>query len=148
MTSPEPKIPSHLRAVQPGEKPGAKVPDLPLAGPPKPKKLPKAVSKVWDSLVPTLSAGGYLSPADGPALELAIRHYLIAVKAGDELLHDNTELVKYDDKNKREMKHPSSQIMRDHSSEFLKYANSIGLVFGAREKYNQSREPQGKEDMF
>lgn len=98
--------------------------------PPKPEGLPLAVSELWDSMVDDLDEAGLLTAVDGPTLELALRHYLSAARASDDLLRDGATM--YDDKNERTMKNPASQVFRDHSSAFLEFAKQLGLSFVAR----------------
>ena len=131
------KIPAHLQVVRPGTPDGP--PPAPksaadkvrLSAPTKPDGLPDAVSIAWDSIVPTLDDAGMLSPIDGATLELALRHFVQARMASDELLAADSVVIR-DEKNGRDAKHPASQIMRDHSAEFLKYATQLGLSFAAR----------------
>ena len=129
------RIPNHLQAVPDtvGSKPSAQsaADRVRLAAPRKPADLPESVSEAWDAIVPTLNEAGMLSPADGASLELALRHYVQARQASDELI-GATSVVIRDEKNGRDAKHPASQIMRDHSAEFLKYATQLGLTFTAR----------------
>lgn len=131
------RIPSHLQVVRPGAPggpaagPKSAADKVHLAPPTKPDDLPAAVSVMWDEMVPMLNEAGMLSPIDGATLELALRHFVQARVASDELL-DAGSVTIYDEKNQREAKHPASQIMRDHSAEFLKYSSQLGLSFAAR----------------
>lgn len=131
------KIPAHLQVVRPGA-PGGPSPvsksaadKVHLSPPAKPDELPDAVSDAWDAIVPTLNDAGMLSPIDGATLELALRHFVQARMASDELLAADSVVIR-DEKNGRDAKHPASQIMRDHSAEFLKYAIQLGLSFASR----------------
>lgn len=100
------------------------------AAPPKPAKLPAGGSEVWDELVTALEEAGLIAQCDGPTLELAIRHYLAAVKASNTLMASGT--TRTDKKNQRVMKNPASQVFRDHSTAFLEFAKQLGLTFVAR----------------
>lgn len=115
--------------------------------PNKPANLPRKVSDAWDEIVPTLEAAGMLSPADGPSLELALRHYVQAVLASNELMAADSVLI-HDDKNGRDAKHPASQIFRDHSDQFLKYGAQLGLTFAARARINLSDEKKDNDNPF
>lgn len=131
------KIPAHLQVVRPGTPggpaaaPKSAAESVRLSAPTKPDGMPAAVAAAWDEIVPTLDDAGMLSPIDGATLELALRHFIQARMASDELL-DAGSVVIHDEKNGRDAKHPASQIMRDHSAEFLKYAAQLGLSFAAR----------------
>jgi len=97
---------------------------------------------MWDAIVPTLNDAGMLSPIDGATLELALRHFVQARMASDELLAADSVVIR-DEKNGRDAKHPASQIMRDHSAEFLKYATQLGLSFAARARIALPNDPPG-----
>lgn len=142
------RIPSHLQLVQPGVPGGpASIPKsaadrVSLSAPVKPDDLPDSVSLMWDAIVPTLNDAGMLSPIDGATLELALRHFVQARMASDELLAADSVVIR-DEKNGRDAKHPASQIMRDHSAEFLKYATQLGLSFAARARIALPNDPPG-----
>lgn len=129
------KLPPDLRVVdgaeaEAPEKATAAMAIKPLA-PDKPEKLPPEVSAAWDSIVPELEAAGLLARCDGPTIELALRHFVIARHASEQLLGRKTVTIR-DQKNNRTAKHPASQVMRDHSTAFLEYAKTLGLSFVAR----------------
>lgn len=98
--------------------------------PEKPKDLPDEVSVLWDEMVLTLESAGLVAKCDGPALELALRHFLLARKASDKVLDQGVML--WDEKNQRDMKNPASTVMGQHSAAFLEYAKQMGLTFVAR----------------
>src|SRR5690606_22727927 len=125
------KLPPHLRAVDgdASDAPGTLAEAVKPVAPSKPEGLPDAVSVAWDEIVPALDEVGVLARCDGPALELALRHYVTAVAASDDVI---AEPRLYDDKNERPMKNPSSQVFRDHSTAFLEYAKQLGLTFVSR----------------
>ncbi|MGY4859517.1 phage terminase small subunit P27 family [Cryobacterium sp. AP23] len=106
--------------------------------PTKPADLPEAVSAMWDTLAQQLDDAGLIAAVDGATLELAIRHYLAAVKASDDLFENGP--TTYDAKNDREMKNPASQVFRDHSTAFLQFAKELGLSFVARARVSMSKE--------
>lgn len=125
------KLPPHLRPVDGGQSdapPTLAEAAAPVA-PQKPDDLPTAVSDAWDVIVPALDEAGVLARCDGPALELALRHYVTAVAASDDVI---AEPRLWDEKNGRPMKNPSSQVFRDHSTAFLEYAKQLGLTFVSR----------------
>lgn len=125
------KLPSHLKAVDGGQSdaPATLADATKPVAPEKPIGLPDPVSAAWDLIVPALDEVGVLARCDGPALELALRHYVAAVAASNDVISDPRL---YDDKNDRPMKNPSSQVFRDHSTAFLEYAKQLGLTFVSR----------------
>lgn len=140
------KIPSHLQAVpsdSAAEEESTAAEKVSLAAPEKPEGLPEQVSVAWDAIVPTLAEAGMVSPADGPTVELAVRHYVQSRMASDELLSSGSVVVR-DEKNDRDAKHPSSQVMRDHSEQFLKYATQLGLAFVARARVDVSKRSEDR----
>lgn len=106
--------------------------------PRKPGKLPAGASKLWDELVEALDGAGLLSSVDGPALELALRHYVVAVKASNELLRGDAAVP--DELNGRSAKNPASQVFRDHSMAFAEYMKQMGLSFAARARVSSPKE--------
>jgi len=138
------KLPPTLRTVRGGEKPIETMHSrLSLTRPSKPTGLPDALSDVWDSTVDALDEAGLLAAVDGPTLELALRHYLSAVKASDDLLSSGSTM--YDEKNEREMKNPASQVFRDHSTAFLEFAKQLGLSFVARARVATAKADAGDD---
>lgn len=144
------KIPPHLRPVEPhGEKP----PDptaadrVRLSAPKRPRGLPREVGALWNVIVPALDEAGLISPVDGPTVELALRHFVQARKASDELLKAESVVI-HDAKNGRDAKHPASQVMRDHSAEFLKYAAQLGLSYTARARVALPAEESSESNPF
>jgi P27 family predicted phage terminase small subunit len=135
------KLPAHLRAVD-GAQSDAPATLAEAVAPSAPNKpdLPEAVSKAWDEIVPALDEVGILARCDGPALELALRHYVAAVAASDDVI---AEPRMYDDKNGRPMKNPSSQVFRDHSTAFLEFAKQLGLTFVSRARAPRPEEAGG-----
>lgn len=125
------KLPASVQAVAPGEERVETMHSkLRPTRPTKPEGLVGELSDAWDEIVDALDEAGLLAQVDGPALELALRHFLVARKASEELLLEGPSV--YDEKNEREMKHPASQVFRDHSTAFLEYAKQLGLSFVAR----------------
>src|SRR5690606_31537294 len=125
------KLPPHLRAVDgdASDAPGTLAEAVKPVAPSKPEGLPDAVSVAWEEIVPALGEVGVLARCHGAALELALRHYVPAVGACDDVI-DEARL--YDDKHDRPMKDPSSEVFRDHSAAFLEYAQQIGLTSVSR----------------
>ena len=101
------------------------------AAPEPPESLPEDARPWWESVVSALDEAGLVGRCDAATLELALRHYMAAVKASDELLALAAVAV-WDEKNGRLAKHPSSQVFRDHSTAFLAFAKELGLTFVSR----------------
>ena len=99
--------------------------------------MPEALSTLWDATVDALDEAGLITAVDGPTLELALRHYLAAVAASDDLLESGSTL--HDDKNERDMKNPASQVFRDHSTAYLEFAKQLGLSFVARARVTMAK---------
>lgn len=139
------KLPPRLRAVDGGQSdaPATLAEKAPPVAPQKPASLPESVSAAWDIIVPALDEVGVLARCDGPALELALRHYVTAVAASDDVV---AEPRLFDEKNGRPMKNPSSQVFRDHSTAFLEYAKQLGLTFVSRARAPKPDEGAGGAD--
>lgn len=102
--------------------------------PSKPDSLPSEVSQLWDEVVEALNDAGLISQVDGPAIELALRHFAAARFASDQLLREGS--TKFDAKNEREMKNPAAVVFSQQSSAFLDYAKQLGLTFVSRARAN------------
>jgi P27 family predicted phage terminase small subunit len=135
------KLPNHLKPVQdPEAKPNSVADTARPMMPAKPEQLPPRVSELWDEIGAALDDNGLIAACDGPTLELALRHYLAAVAAADDL-GEAPRL--YDDKNERPMKNPSSQVFRDHSTAYLEYAKQLGMAFAARARIPAQKGDDG-----
>lgn len=132
------KLPPNLRAVR-GDQVAPETMNSKLSPtrPTRPAGLPDEVAALWDSMVDDLDEAGLLTAVDGPTLELALRHYLSAARASDDLLRDGSTM--YDEKNERTMKNPASQVFRDHSAAFLEFAKQLGLSFVARARVTTAK---------
>lgn len=138
------KLPPKLRLVS-DQTPDASSMNATLrpTAPAKPEDLPAELSVLWDEVVTDLDNAGLIAHVDGMALELALRHYLAAVKASEDLLASGP--TTYDDKNQRVMKNPSSQVFRDHSTAFLEFAKQLGLSFVSRARVTVGKESDDAE---
>lgn len=141
------KLPNHLQPVPArNAKPQTAADTAKPVMPAKPDGLPGRVSELWDEVGAALDDNGLIASCDGPTLELALRHYVAAVAASNDLA-ETPRL--YDDKNQRPMKNPSSQVFRDHSSAFLEYAKQLGMSFAARARIPvRESEGGGEENPF
>jgi P27 family predicted phage terminase small subunit len=95
----------------------------------------RELSKLWDELVPQLDKDGLLARSDTMALELALRHFLLARKASNAT---NRNLA-VDDRTGSVKKNPAEAIFRAESAMFLRYAQQLGMTFAGR-----ARTPTGK----
>lgn len=136
------KLPSHLRPVNDTTKAGTLAETVTKAAPEKPEGLTDDEVSLWDELVGALDGAGLLAKSDGPALHLAIRHYLAALRASDELLAGPAAVVDphHDD---RLAKNPASQVFRDHSTAFLEFAKQLGMTFVSRARTVAPKEASG-----
>src|SRR5690349_6430289 len=86
------KLPSHLRPVSDPSSAGTVAETAPREAPKKPAVVSAnaAMSELWDEIVPQLESVGLLAASDGPAVELALRHFLAARQASDAIGSDVT----------------------------------------------------------
>lgn len=89
----------------------------------------ESLSALWDNLVPELDAAGLLCPVDGPAVELALRHFLLARTASDEI---GTDVAVADAAHGGVKKNPAEAVFRAESEMFLRYPAQFGITFVAR----------------
>lgn len=92
-------------------------------------------------MVSALDEAGLLARCDGPALELALRHYKAAVQASDELSAAGSVTVE-DRQQGRQAKHPADQTFRGQSLAFLEFAKQLGLTFVSRARTQIPDTPQ------
>lgn len=125
------KIPQHLAAVpDDAAVPTAADQVQPLA-PAKPQAVEDNddLSALWDLVVPELDRVGLLALSDGPAIEMALRHFLLARRASDDV----TDIAVADHHNGGTMKkNPAEAVFRAESEMFLKYAQQLGMTFVSR----------------
>lgn len=136
------KLPSHLQAVPAASEPSTAADTVKPVMPEKPAALPERVSQMWDEVGSALDESGLIARCDGPVLELALRHYMVAAAASDDL---SDEPRVWDEKNERWAKNPSSQVFRDHSTAFLDYAKQLGMTFVARARTPVKGDESGGE---
>lgn len=127
---------------------GSAAKDTPLMAPNMPQSFkdhPDLIA-AWDEVVPQLDKAGLLSPADGMAVEMIIRHLVIARRASEELASD--ELVLEDPKNDRYMKNPTEAIFRMESKEIREYAKQLGMTFMSRARTPSQRVDDDEDNPF
>lgn len=126
------KLPSHLRPVSDTRLAETVAETAPKEAPQKPSAVSddEQLSEMWDQLVPTLDAAGLLSPADAYAIEMLLRHVLVARQAAGEI----GESVVVNDHHIAggKKKHPAEAVFRSESEMFLRYAQQLGMTFVAR----------------
>jgi P27 family predicted phage terminase small subunit len=138
------KIPKHLKAVPAGaEAAGTVAERVQPSAPPKPPGFPEddaEMCELWDALVPELDRAGLLCRADGPTVELALRHFLAARQAGDALAGGK---IVVDDPahGGGTKKNPAGAEMRSQSQLFLEYVKQLGMSFAARARMPAKEEP-------
>ena len=125
------KLVSPVRPVA-GATAGTVAAEVPALSPLKPGAVAadEVLSELWDLMVPGLDAAGLVSPSDGPAVELCLRHFRAARAASDDLARG--EPTVWDAKNARPMKNPSEVVFRSESLAFLEYAKQLGMTFVSR----------------
>ena len=131
------KIVSQLRPI--GEvMEGTAAAEVPALAPAKPEdvQLDPELDALWDSVVPQLDAAGLVTVADGLAVEMCLRHAVMARQAfrqvGGEVMVDGEDGPK---------KNPAEVVFRQESDAFLKYAQQLGMTFVSR-----ARTPAVKKD--
>jgi P27 family predicted phage terminase small subunit len=126
------KIPKYLQAVPGGEAAGTVAERVQPRAPERPPGFPDdpELCELWDTLVPELDRAGLLTRADGPTVELALRHFLAARKASDALA--NGEVVIADPAHGGMKKNPAGAEMRAQSQLFLEFAKQLGMSFASR----------------
>lgn len=117
--------------------------ELAPGAPEKPEGMPEPEDKLWDALVPELDKLGLVCTVDGLTVDLALRHYLAARRASEELAQA-AGVSLHDEKNGRLQKHPAETVFRLHSDAFLKYAGQLGMTFVSRARL-QARGDDGDE---
>lgn len=111
--------------------------------PEKPARVAKhsTMNRLWDEIIPELAESGMISKADGPALELMLTHFVMSIKAANEVLSEGTTIINIKGDS---VKHPSDQIFRGNSELFLKYADKLGATFASRARTRVN--PSGVDD--
>lgn len=119
---------------------GSAAADVPAVAPLKPASVAanELLSAAWDEIVPQLDEAGLVSPADGPAIEIALSAFVASRKAYVELLQAHSVLM-WDEKNGRSMKHPADAVARAQGALFLECAKQLGMTFVSR-----ARTPSAK----
>lgn len=135
------KIPKYLQAVPNGEAAGTVAERVTPSAPDPPPGFPEDpdLRQLWDTIVPELDRAGLLTKADGPTVELALRHFLAARKAGDALL--DGDVVIDDAAHGGQKKNPAGAEMRAQSQLFLEFAKQLGMSFASRARIPSKEDP-------
>lgn len=125
--------PRGLKIIKSGEdvEPESLADEVIPGAPDQPPGMGEAERDLWDLIVPKLDDLGLVCTVDGLTIDLALRHYLAAVEAADQLANADAVAV-VDEKNKRLQKHPADAVFRLHSQMFLNYAEKLGMTFVSR----------------
>lgn len=92
--------------------------------------------KAWEQIVPELDRAGLVSVADSAAIELCLRHFVMARQA---YRYVNGDVVVDDMAHSGVKKNPAETVFRAESEMFLKFAQQLGMTFVSR-----ARTPMGK----
>lgn len=126
---------------------GTAAANVPAVAPLKPDSVaadPK-LSRAWDDIVPQLDAAGLVSPADAAAVEICLRHFILARKAYDAI---DGDVVVDDPAHGGVKKNPAEAVFRLESDAFLKYAKDLGLTFVSRARVAAAAEGESRDNPF
>ena len=133
------KLPKHLQAVPNAATAETAADRVPAVAPLKPEAVTAnaALSALWDQIVPELDRAGLVTVSDAAAVELALRHFLMARTASEFV---GEEISVTDEHNANVKKNPAEAVFRAESEMFLKYAQQLGMTFVSR-----ARTPAAKD---
>lgn len=102
----------------------------PILGEP-PAFLDPEAKRLWEELAPKLERLAVGTEIDAPSFAMACTHYVLAVKAARILKREGLS-----DRDERGLarKHPMTQVLRDNSAAWLRYAEQFGLTPSARSR--------------
>lgn len=126
------KLPNHLRPVSDFEMAGTAAETVSRDAPLKPDAVTSnpELSRLWDEIVPQLERTGLIAPSDGPAVELALRHFLMARQASDSI--GSQVSIETSEDHGSVKKNPAEAVFRLESDMFLRYADKLGMTFVSR----------------
>lgn len=132
---------SELQAEQDNDTATALVkPGKPVA----PQGMSAQGAELWESLADRLDDAGLLSPVDGPALDLAVRAYLVAVDASDLVLQEGATST---GSMGQAVAHPGVAAFAKATSVYLEASKQLGLTFAARARITVTRgDDAGTDD--
>lgn len=145
------QLPRHLSPVATNS--NSLADDIKKGAPDTPPGFPssnKALTDLWVELVPLLDNAGLLAKVDGPAVELALRHFLAARDASDELMCGGAAVidVAHGRENGGMKKNPADAVFRAQSAMFLEYVKVLGMAFAARARIPGKKADDGDDDFF
>ena len=105
-----------------------------------PRWLPDEGQTLWRSLRGELVSLGLLTEVDEAAFNLMCFHYALALKAGLQMMQDGLTVLSGMTGDMR--KHPASQIWRENSQMFQRYAVEFGLTPSSRSKIKVERQQE------
>lgn len=127
------KLPRHLNPITAGSGPETAADKVTPQAAARPHGFPDDdadMVALWDQMVPMLDKAGLMTEADGPVVELALRHFLAARRASDAMMGDNILLA--DERNGGSRKNPAGVEFRAQSEMFLAYVKQLGMSFASR----------------
>lgn len=135
------KLPAHLQVV-PDNSPATAASVVAPVAPAKPEAVSShpELSVLWDQIVPELDRAGLVSVSDSAAIEMCLRHFLVARSASDDL---SADIVVDDKAHSGIKKNPAEAVFRSNSEMFLKYASQLGMTFVSRAR---TPAPKGAGD--
>ena len=144
------KLPRHLSPVVTDG--NSLADDIKKGAPDTPAGFPnnKRLTDLWVELVPLLDSAGLLARVDGPAVELALRHFLAARDASDELMSGGSSVpdIAHGRENGAVKKNPADAVFRANSAMFLEYVKVLGMAFAARARIPGKKQDDGDDDFF
>jgi len=144
------KLPRHLSPVVTDG--NSLADDMKKGAPNTPPGFPndKRLTELWIEMVPRLDRAGLLSDVDGPTVELALRHFLAARDASDELFDMGAAVpdTAHGRDNGGFKKNPADAVFRSQSAMFLEYVKLMGMAFAARARIPGKKQDDGDDDFF
>ena len=141
------RLPAHLRPVTSSDTSVTVADRVKPGTPARPHGFPTGhadLSALWDELVPKLDTAGLVTPVDGMAIELALRHFVAARAASDDLAKRGVTVR--DANHGGTKKAPADAVFRSQSAEFREYVKQLGMSFAARARIDVP--PETAEDDF
>lgn len=138
------KLASHLQTVDTTATAAA---DVPALAPSKPEAVSEDsdLSQLWDDIVPELDQAGLVTVCDAAAIELALRHFLLARKASESV---GAEVAVRDHTHGGLKKNPAEAVFRAESEMFLRYAQQLGMTFVSRARTSVAKGGDGEPNPF
>jgi len=138
------KLPRHLSPITAGSGPETAADKVTPQAAAKPDGFPDDdpnMVALWDQMVPLLDRAGLMTAADGPAVELALRHFLAARRASDAMME--LDIAVEDQRNGGSRKNPAGVEFRAQSEMFLQYVKQLGMSFASRARIPAQKDAQG-----